>query len=118
MSTNIIVADRTVALPKGWQQSSLTLYFEGEDLSKQEQPFAANVVVQLRLDASPKASPADVAAKDLRDVGGALPGFDLIDNGELKLGAHQAAFLEYEFADPPTRRLCQLVVYCVVGKRL
>src|SRR5438067_1226962 len=49
MSTNIIVGDRTVALPKGWQQSSLTLYFEGEDLSQQEQPFAANVVVQLRL---------------------------------------------------------------------
>ena len=118
MSTNVIVADRTIALPKGWQQASLTLYFEGEDLSKQDQPFAANVVVTNRLEALAKASPADVAAKDLRDLGSALPGFDLVDNGELKMGAHHAPFLEYEFADGPSRRLCQLVIYCAMGKKL
>src|SRR4051812_10849765 len=114
MSTNITVADRTITLPKGWQQSSFTLYFEGEDLSKQAQPFAGNVVVQVRLDASAKVAPTDLAEKDPRARGGALPGFDLIDNGELKIGAHHPPFLEYEFADGPTRKLCQLVIYCTL----
>jgi hypothetical protein len=105
------IAGLPIAAPKNWALSTLLLHFEGEDLKKEDRPFASTAMVQLRLDMASGVSDEEIAARDLAQFKGTLPGFEFVNGGHLKLGSRSARFLEFSYDESLGRRLQQLVLY-------
>lgn len=102
---------RTLTLPSGWGVTQLLLHFEGEDLSRDTDPFAANVLIQLRMDAEAGEPPQAVLARDREVLAGALAGYAAVGEGEIAVGGARLPYLETRFSDEDGRTLQQLVLY-------
>ncbi len=101
-----------------WGLTQLALHYEGEDLSAEARPFAAVLLVQLRMDVPPGAA-ADVVQKaDLAVLKAAAPGLRLITAGPLAVGGAQHQHLEWTVDDKHHGSLQTLVVYVTRGSRL
>lgn len=99
-----------INLPANWAVSSLIIHYEGEDLSKDPAPFAANIGVQLRIDTPRGASPADVAASDVAALKAGIQGFQILGRGELTVGKHTHQHFEFTYLDAQIGTLQQLVI--------
>lgn len=78
---------RVIELPPRWQISQLSIHFEGEDLSKDPNPFAANIVGQLRLDLEPGDPLSRVVDGDIDNAKKALDAFNLVSKKVMKTSA-------------------------------
>ncbi len=97
-----------VEVPPGWAPNLLTFYFEGEDLSGEDRPFAANVILQLRTDVGTEDDPRDVARLDLATLERSLPSVEVRASGELEINGvtHHHHELVLDDGDRPLRQLC------------
>ena len=118
MSQKLSIGDAEVQIPNKWAFSSTLLHFEGEDLSQDPRPFAANVVVQSRIDVPDGTAAELVATADLSLLKTNLPGFQLVSDQDAKAGQKSVTAIEYTFRDSSERVLQQLILYCQSGKRL
>lgn len=101
---------RNVRLPDGWAPNTLTFFFEDEDLSGEERPFAANVVFHLRTDVGAEDDPKNVARLDIATLERVLPSVTVERQGELELGGKKRHHHEL-LLDDGDRPLRQLSVY-------
>jgi hypothetical protein len=109
---------RKLTLPARWTITSLAIHYEGEDLSKDERPFAANILVQLRTDVDRDAGAQDAAASDWDAITANLPGVELIGRAEVAAGRAKLPALEYRFPDAMGHSLQQLVLYVAHESRI
>ena len=104
--------------PSQWGLASVGLFFEGEDLSEHETPFAASMMVQLRMDVQ-NATDTAVRAKDLATAQQRIPQLHVIGAGPLKVpNAGELEHLEWMFPDPAIQAVHQLIIYVRRGTRL
>jgi hypothetical protein len=108
-----------VRAPANWGLASLSLFYEGEDLSQEAHPFAASVVMQLRMEVPKGAPPAVVRDRDLSTAQAQIVGLHLIGKGRLEIpGGGQNEYLEWIFPDPAVDTVHQIVLYVSDGSRL
>lgn len=102
---------RSIELPVGWQITHMAIHYEGEDVSRDEHPFAANVLVQLRMDAI-GSTPAELAISDLAILD-TLPDAERISAGPIPIeeGGRPAQHVELTFRPDGGGVLQQLIVY-------
>lgn len=106
-----------LAVPASWGLTQLVLHFEGEDLSREADPFAGTIVVQLRMDVTASDTPAAIAEQDLIVLREALPKFALAGRGDTQPGL-AAPWLDFTHDDEDGRALEQLVIYLRRGRHL
>lgn len=104
-------------IPAAWGVTQLVLHFEGEDLSREADPFAGTIVVQLRMDVGAGDTPAAVAEQDLIVLREALPKFQLAGRGDTLPGL-TAPWIDFTHDDEDGRALEQLVIYQRKGRHL
>jgi hypothetical protein len=103
-------ASKSLNIPGNWRISHFTAYFEGEDLSDDPAPFAANVVVQMRLDVEPGADLDAVVDADLENVRSSSDFFEIVKRTVKKKTAEVEWICR---AGPQTLR--QVAVYQTLG---
>lgn len=102
-------ADSSFPIPDGFGLTQVVLHYEAEDLTADPDPFAGNVVVQLRLDVEPEEDLPAVAARDLQDLKNAFGSFQSKKSGDN--AASPLTSLEFGFDDGDGRALEQVILY-------
>jgi hypothetical protein len=109
-------SNATLSLPNAWGLTTLMLHYEG-DAGEENDPFTGTVMVQLRMDVRPGASPTDIRTQDMNAVRGMVAP-EFIEADEVDVSGTQVSFLEWVYATPDARRLRQLVLYLPKDARL
>jgi hypothetical protein len=118
MASKTTTSPTTLTIPAKWGLTSFTIHYEGEDLSNDENPFAANVSVQLRTDVKPGFSTTDVVAADLQTLRATVRDLELAGKGELQVRKNKLQHLELTFRDATLGTMRQLFIYVDRGDRI
>jgi hypothetical protein len=107
-------AGRTFTLPAGWGVTNLTFHFEGEDLSKDERPFAGNVIAQLRTDVPHGTRIDDVVERDLKVLKMATSNFQFVGQNTTDIDGTAVKSIEFLHRDAESEQLQQVCFFLAV----
>ena len=117
MHRAIATPDLTLGIPDFWDLNLITLHFEGEDLTEDENPFAGSIVISRRLDVPFSEVPEGLIDADLEGLQQSLTGFELVRRGDTDIEGQACPFLEFDF-DAEGHRLRQLCITRAVGGKV
>jgi|GEM_PF-6784030 len=100
-----------IPLPSGWGISNFAIHFEGEDLSEATEPFAANIIGQLRTDVRAETALETVMAADLSVLRNSITGLELRKQGSVRINERPCQEFEFTYQDNNERKLQQLTIY-------